>query len=74
MSILQISNVCVCVCVCMCVCVCVFVCAPEMEKLEEHNAYIKGDMDKYKGQGGQNDRLVVFSLFPLLFNCLYSDQ
>jgi len=29
----------------------------EMEKLEEHIADIKGDMDKYKGQGGQNDRV-----------------
>jgi hypothetical protein len=28
-----------------------------MEKLEEHIADIKGDMDKYKGQGGQNDRV-----------------
>ena len=40
---------------------------PEMHQLEEHIADIKGDMDKYKGQGGQNDRLVVFFLFPPLF-------
>lgn len=30
----------------------------EMEKLEEHISDIKADMDKYKGQGGQNDRQV----------------
>ena len=28
----------------------------EMEKLEEHISDIKADMDKYKGQGGHNDR------------------
>jgi hypothetical protein len=40
----------------------------EMEKLEEHISDIKADMDKYKGQGGQNDRQVCArhdSMMPL---------